>query len=76
MATASNRVVTVLGGTGFLGRSVVRHLRLHGFYVRVASRHPDCGRALVGSDDPQLRSIKVDVHDERSVSDALASPCR
>jgi len=72
MATASNRVVTVLGGTGFLGRSVVRHLRLHGFCVRVASRHPDCSRALVGSDDPQLRSIKADVHDERSVSDALA----
>src|SRR5262249_55536767 len=72
MATASNRVVTVLGETGFLGRSVVRHLRLHGFCVRVASRHPDCGRALVGSDDPQLRSIKADVHDERSVSDALA----
>jgi NADH dehydrogenase len=72
MATASNRVVTVFGGTGFLGRSVVRHLRLHGFSVRVASRHPDRGHALLGPDDPQLRSIKVDVRDERSVADALA----
>jgi NADH dehydrogenase len=72
MASASNRVVTVFGGTGFLGRSVVRHLRLHGFCVRVASRHPDRGHALLGPDDPQLRSIKVDVRDERSVTDALA----
>jgi uncharacterized protein YbjT (DUF2867 family) len=72
MVTASNRVVTVFGGTGFLGRSVVRHLRLHGFCVRVASRHPDRGHALLGPDEPQLRSIKVDVRDERSVADALA----
>jgi uncharacterized protein YbjT (DUF2867 family) len=72
MATASNRVVTVFGGTGFLGRSVVRHLRLHGFSVRVASRHPGRGHALLGPDDPQLQSIKVDVRDEKSVADALA----
>jgi nucleoside-diphosphate-sugar epimerase len=32
------RVVTVLGGTGFLGRRIVRHLRKRDFSVRVASR--------------------------------------
>ena len=72
MAAASDRVVTVFGGTGFLGRRIVRHLRLHGFCVRVASRHPDRGQALLPPDDPQLRSIKADVRDERSVADALA----
>src|SRR5215472_2077878 len=72
MATASDRVVTIFGGTGFLGRRIVRHLRLHGFCVRVASRHPDRGDALLPPDDPQLRSIKADVHDERSVAEALA----
>ena len=72
MAAASDSVVTVFGGTGFLGRRIVRHLRLHGFGVRVASRHPDRGHALLRPDDPQLRSIKADVHDERSVADALA----
>ena len=72
MADASDRVVTVFGGTGFLGRRIVRHLRLHGFCVRAASRHPDRGDVLCGPDDPQLRSIKADVHDERSVAEALA----
>ena len=72
MATASDHVVTVFGGTGFLGRCVVRRLRAHGLFVRVASRHPDRGHALHGPDNPQLRSIKVDVRDERSVADALA----
>jgi len=47
MAAASDRVVTVFGGTGFLGRRIVRHLCLHGFCVRVASRHPDHGQALL-----------------------------
>ena len=72
MAAASDRVVTVFGGTGFLGRRIVRHLRLRDFCVRVASRHPDSGHALLPPDDPQVRSIKADVHDERSVADALA----
>jgi uncharacterized protein YbjT (DUF2867 family) len=72
MAVASDRVVTVFGGTGFLGRRIVRHLRLRDFCVRVASRHPDRGHTLLRSDDPDLRSIKVDVHDERSIADALA----
>ena len=72
MAAASDSVVTVFGGTGFLGCRIVRHLRLHGFCVRVASRHPDRGHALLRPDDPQLRSVKADVHDERSVADALA----
>ena len=72
MATASDRIVTVFGGTGFLGRSIVQHLRLHGFCVKVASRHPDRSHALFGPDTPQLRSIKVEVRDVRSVADALA----
>ena len=71
MATASDRVVTVFGGTGFLGRRIVRHLRLSGFCVRVGSRHPDRGHALLGPDDAQLRSVKVDIRDQRSVTDAL-----
>jgi uncharacterized protein YbjT (DUF2867 family) len=68
----SIRVVTVFGGTGFLGRRVVRHLREHEFSVRIASRHPNRSRALFGSDDPQLQSVAADIHDQRAVADALA----
>jgi len=68
----SMRVVTVFGGTGFLGRRVVRHLRKHGFSVRIASRHPDRGRRLFGSGDPELRAVGTDIHDERTVVGALA----
>jgi uncharacterized protein YbjT (DUF2867 family) len=66
------RLVTVFGGTGFLGRRVVEHLRKHDFSVRIASRHPNRSRALFGSDDPQLQSVAADIHDQRAVADALA----
>jgi uncharacterized protein YbjT (DUF2867 family) len=68
----NDRTVTVFGGTGFLGRRVVRQLRRHGFSVRIASRHPDRGHRLFGLDDPQLQSVAANIHDERSVADALA----
>jgi uncharacterized protein YbjT (DUF2867 family) len=75
MAATDGRTVTVFGtvfgGTGFLGRHVVRHLRKDGFSVRVASRHPDRGHRLFGLDDPQLQSVGANIHDERSVADAL-----
>jgi len=74
MVATDDRTVTVFGGTGFLGRRVVRHLRSHGFPVRTASRHPDRGHRLFGPDDPQLQSVGANVHDERSVADALPAP--
>ena len=70
MAT-NERIVTVFGGTGFLGRRIVRRLRSCGFPVRIASRHPDRGHQLFGPDDPQLQSVGADLHDKRSVADAL-----
>jgi uncharacterized protein YbjT (DUF2867 family) len=72
MTTANNRFVSVFGGTGFLGRRVVRHIRQHGFSVRIASRHPDRAQRLFALDDPQLQSIEANIHDERSVADAVA----
>src|ERR1700737_3220115 len=72
MVAANGRTATVFGGTGFLGRRIVRHLRYREFSVRIASRHPDRGHRLFGPDDPQLRSVQADIHDELSVADALA----
>ncbi|MCH2547574.1 MAG: NmrA family NAD(P)-binding protein, partial [Alphaproteobacteria bacterium] len=40
------QVVTVVGGTGFLGRYVVRELTKAGFTVRVISRRPEAALHL------------------------------
>ena len=62
----------MFGGTGFLGRRIVRHLRSREFPVRIASRYPDRGYRQFGPDDPQLQSVGANIHDERSVADVLA----
>ena len=72
MATMHERSIVVFGGTGFLGRRVVWHLRKSGFSVRIASRHPDRGQRLFGLDDPQLHSFEADIHDERSIANVIA----
>lgn len=72
MAAVNNRLVTVFGGTGLLGRRVVQHLlRAPEFFVRIASRHPERGRQLFGHDDPRLQSVNVDLRDEGSIAAAL-----
>ena len=49
------QLVTVFGGTGFLGRRIVRHLHDKGFAVRIASR-----RASPSSGDgPRLSDIST-----------------
>jgi NADH dehydrogenase len=65
-------LVTVFGGTGFLGGRVVRHLRNHGFAVRVASRRPDRGRRLFGLEDSHIHLVAADIHEGPSISAALA----
>jgi uncharacterized protein YbjT (DUF2867 family) len=62
------QIVTVFGGTGFLGRRIVRHLHDQGFSVRVASRRPN----LSSGNGPQLRSIAADIHDRPSIVNAVA----
>jgi uncharacterized protein YbjT (DUF2867 family) len=57
---------TVFGGTGFVGRRVVDHLRESGTRVRTVSRHS--GRAA----DDGVEQIVADAHDERSVAAAVA----
>ena len=71
MIEPNTRVVTVFGGTGFLGRRVVRHLRDYDFSVRIASRHPERARELFGTDDSRLQSVDANIRDKRSVADAM-----
>ncbi|MCA1453202.1 complex I NDUFA9 subunit family protein [Bradyrhizobium sp. BRP22] len=61
----------MFGGTGFLGSRIVRHLRNHEFPVRIASRHPDRTHGSSDPETPQLQFMAANIHDERSVADAL-----
>ena len=66
----NGRIVTVFGGTGFLGRHVVRRLRAHGFAVRAASRHPRRADAAFAG-EAGIEAIRADVRDRASVAAAL-----
>ncbi len=65
MDAGMNRV-TVFGGTGFVGRRVVRHLSYSIAMVRVASRHP------ARAEGDNVEQIVADAHDERSIEAAVA----
>ncbi|MGH6644694.1 MAG: complex I NDUFA9 subunit family protein [Bradyrhizobium sp.] len=47
MAPVSDRLITVFGGSGFIGRNLVRSLAKRGFRVRVAVRRPDLAQYLM-----------------------------
>ena len=63
--------VTVFGGTGFLGRCIVRHLHDAGFAVRIASRRPERGRSIVPSNGSRIESIHADINNDASVATAV-----
>jgi NADH dehydrogenase len=69
----ADRRVTVFGGSGFLGREIVRRLAADGAAVRIAVRRPEraaslarCGRA------GQVMTVRADVWDAATVAPALA----
>ena len=65
MDRGMNRV-TVFGGSGFVGRRVVRHLSNSTATVCIASRHP------ARAEGDNVEQIVADAHDERSVEAAVA----
>ena len=69
----SSRSVTVFGGTGFLGRQIVRRLVDSGVRVRVGVRNP--GRASfpeLGGKENRVTTQYADVRDQTSVAQAIA----
>jgi uncharacterized protein YbjT (DUF2867 family) len=68
---ASQRV-TVFGGTGFLGRRIVRHLLDADLTVRIASRHPDKAGSLFSREFSSMESVHADVNDKGSVARAVS----
>ncbi|HUN41565.1 MAG TPA: complex I NDUFA9 subunit family protein [Acetobacteraceae bacterium] len=73
MATRS--VATVFGGSGFIGRYIVKRLAHKGFVVRVATRDPEASRFLmtagaVGQVVPLFASVENAATVRRAVQDA------
>jgi uncharacterized protein YbjT (DUF2867 family) len=68
----SHHRVIVFGGSGFLGRQIVRRLADHGVDVRVAVRHPERAALLVkASTAGQITAVYADVWEEASVGAAV-----
>src|SRR5271170_6906689 len=72
MVATNDRTVTVFGGTGFLGRRIVRHLRAHGFPVRTGSLGPFERPSLIVHGQP----IGISVEGEEPGPDLLTRPAR
>ena len=65
-------VVTVFGGAGFLGRSIVSALARQGAHVRVACRRPDEAlRCKPMGDVGQVAPIAANIRDDASVAAAV-----
>ena len=68
----ASRLVTVFGGSGFLGREIVKHLAKAEYRLRVGVRRPDRAsflRRLVPGGEIEL--VHADVSDETTVARAL-----
>ncbi len=68
----NTKLVTVFGGSGFLGRHTVRALAKAGWRIKIATRHPASGFFLrpLGSVG-QIDFVKCDVADAESVATAV-----
>lgn len=73
MASARSKVVTIFGGSGFVGTQIVQELARKGYRIRVAVRRPDLAGAvmplgMVG----QIQPIQANVRNMASVERAVA----
>ena len=55
-------LVTIFGGSGFLGRYVVRQLASKGYFIRVIVRKPNVG---------QIQLLRGDIKDEKNLRDYI-----
>ncbi|KGM49975.1 complex I NDUFA9 subunit family protein [Pseudooceanicola atlanticus] len=67
-----SKLVTIIGGSGFLGRYIARRMAMHGWRVRVATRRPNDSMfvrtyGVVG----QVEPVFCNIRDDDSVRDVL-----
>lgn len=71
-ALGSGRIVTIFGGSGFVGRQLVRALAKRGWRIRVASRRPDLAFHLQPSGRVgQIHAVQANLRYPASVAAAL-----
>ncbi len=71
---AHDALVTVIGGSGFLGRYIVQRLAEHGYRVRVAVRHPERAGFLKPLGDlGQIQLVRADIGSGQGLAEAFAS---
>lgn len=72
MAPVSDRLVTVFGGSGFVGRNLVRALAKRGFRVRVAVRRPDLAQYLMTAGAVgQIHGVQANLRYPESIAAAV-----
>ena len=69
-----NKIITVFGGNGFVGRSLIQRLAKQGARIRVAVRNPDkAGRLRVLGEVGQITPIPFSFKDPISIYNAIVS---
>ncbi len=70
-AQNSDKLITIIGGSGFLGRHMVRNLAKRGYRIRVACRRPDLAGHVVPLGTPgQIALVQANVRYPASVAAA------
>jgi len=73
LSSMEQKIITIIGGTGFLGRYVVQELAKVGYRLRVVSRHPErAGDLKVFGDVGQIALINGNINNPDSLKHALA----
>lgn len=69
---ATRKLATVFGGSGFIGRYVVKRLAARGYVVRVAGRYPEAALFLKPMGDVgQIVPLAASLNDEAAVTRAI-----
>jgi NADH dehydrogenase len=68
----SERLITLIGGSGFIGRHLVRRLAAQGYRIRIGVRRPEKAKFLQPLGDVgQIVPVQVNVRDDTSVLAAI-----
>ena len=68
-----NTLITVFGGSGFLGRHIVRRLSKSGYRLRIATRRPNEALFLKTNGTPgQIDIVQANIRDAASIAAGLS----